>query len=399
MSVQKHRIAILTSGPEFGGAEVYALEWMKALHADGHEIWYFHPYKASYDVQTIIPWCYPVSYTISDRLMNFSRFDSLGSTIRNSLLPLDICRTMFELNTLLRTHEIDVLVSFGMKSNLLSFYLRAIPQHRKIIVLNDLVNVRWLRSILAGHFTLFSKAWYVSPSRAAFQLYGLRKGKVRRRILPPPVNSNHLTLQNSKADEAERNIRKEFWVRSDAMVLTTIGYITSHKGQREFCELIERLWDEGIVVHGFIVGKSYPHSREFEKSLRKYCERQGLMRKISFTGFRNDIPEILAESDVVVQFSHFEVFGIAVAEAMAAGKPVIAWELAGYKDLIRSWKEGFLIPRDRYSIVINLLKKMQTNHELIQETGKAAQIRVSQLCNPEVFSHRVQSLLRRVAAS
>lgn len=61
----------------------------------------------------------------------------------------------------------------------------------------------------------------------------------------------------------------------------------------------------------------------------------GIGRRVHFLGRRHDVPQLLKMSDVYVHSSHWEGFGIAAAEAMAAGLPVVATDVPGLDEIVR----------------------------------------------------------------
>ena len=71
---------------------------------------------------------------------------------------------------------------------------------------------------------------------------------------------------------------------------------------------------------------------------KKICEQLandfGLSNRIHFLGLRDDIPNILKTSDIVVMSSHWEGFGLAALEGMAANKPVIASNVPGLAQVV-----------------------------------------------------------------
>lgn len=84
-----------------------------------------------------------------------------------------------------------------------------------------------------------------------------------------------------------------------------------------------------------------------EGSLRPILEQQamtlGLSHRVRFLGFRTDIPEVLAAADVFVSSSDYEGNPLAVMEAMAAGKPVIATAVGGVPELVEHERTGILV--------------------------------------------------------
>jgi glycosyltransferase involved in cell wall biosynthesis len=65
---------------------------------------------------------------------------------------------------------------------------------------------------------------------------------------------------------------------------------------------------------------------------------------VHFLGRREDVPQILAAADVVVMPSYREAQGLAIVEALAANRPVIASNVGGIPEMIRSGENGMLVP-------------------------------------------------------
>jgi glycosyltransferase involved in cell wall biosynthesis len=80
------------------------------------------------------------------------------------------------------------------------------------------------------------------------------------------------------------------------------------------------------------------------KRLRDQSERLGIAPWVVFTGVRRDIPSLLPLLDVFVLPSLYEGFGIAILEAMAAGRPVIATEVGGIPEVVIHRETGLLVP-------------------------------------------------------
>lgn len=62
-----------------------------------------------------------------------------------------------------------------------------------------------------------------------------------------------------------------------------------------------------------------------------------LTERVKFLGNRKDIPELLAYADVAVLSSHYEGFGLVAVEGMAAGKPVVASNVEGLKEVVKGY--------------------------------------------------------------
>lgn len=87
-----------------------------------------------------------------------------------------------------------------------------------------------------------------------------------------------------------------------------------------------------------------------------------LSEQVKLLGIREDIPAILKTVDVVVQSSHIEGFGLAAAEGMAAGKPVIATDVPGLREVVDG--AGFLVPHQDANALAESIRQLQDNQEL-----------------------------------
>ncbi len=81
--------------------------------------------------------------------------------------------------------------------------------------------------------------------------------------------------------------------------------------------------------------------------LESLCKNEGLAGEVEFLGDRADVAELLGLSDIAVLATHTEGFGLAIAEAMSASKPVIATSLPVTREVLDDGRCGLLVrPRD-----------------------------------------------------
>jgi glycosyltransferase involved in cell wall biosynthesis len=70
----------------------------------------------------------------------------------------------------------------------------------------------------------------------------------------------------------------------------------------------------------------------------------GVEKNVIFAGYREDVPRVLSVFDIKVLPSVTEGLPLAILEAMAMGKPVIATEVGGVKEILKDGETGFLVP-------------------------------------------------------
>lgn len=114
---------------------------------------------------------------------------------------------------------------------------------------------------------------------------------------------------------------------SDRCVITMVGAFRPQKDQKT---LIDAL---ALLPHGqfelWLIGNG-----ELYDDVFSYAENSPVGDNIKFWGNRSDVPVLLKTSDIVVMSSHWEGFGLAAVEGMAAEKPVIASDVDGLKQIV-----------------------------------------------------------------
>lgn len=97
-------------------------------------------------------------------------------------------------------------------------------------------------------------------------------------------------------------------------------------------------------------------------------QKLGLINRVVFTGVRTDVPNILKASDIVVMSSHWEGFGLAAVEGMAAGKPVIASNVDGLAQIVGD--AGLLFEHSNAEALALQIDKLRVNREYYHDIAE-----------------------------
>ena len=149
-----------------------------------------------------------------------------------------------------------------------------------------------------------------------------------------------------------------------------IARLYESKGQQYLIAATRAVLEKCPTVRILLVG-----SGDHEDRFRQQVSKEGLDDIVIFTGYREDIPELIAISDIVVRPSDMEGFPINMLEAMLMKKPVIATKIAGVPEMITHGENGFMIePRD-----IDHLASYISIILLDEELGKKMGVRGQQI--------------------
>jgi glycosyltransferase involved in cell wall biosynthesis len=137
-----------------------------------------------------------------------------------------------------------------------------------------------------------------------------------------------------------------------------VGRFSEAKDQPTLIKAISTLQDN---VHLILVGEGPLLDKN-----KELANQLGITDRVHFLGFRKDIPEILKTVDIVVLSSHWEGFGLAAVEGMAAGKPVVSSNIPGLAGVVNG--AGSLFKNeDELKDIINILLE---NHVLYEKIAK-----------------------------
>jgi glycosyltransferase involved in cell wall biosynthesis len=113
------------------------------------------------------------------------------------------------------------------------------------------------------------------------------------------------------------------------------GRLSRYKGHEDFINLVASLLDDYPRLHGIVVGAGRKGSR-YRDQLEGLALSAGVGDRISFVGVRRDIREWMAASEIVLNLCSDppEAFGRTVLEALYLGRPVVAWNHGGVREIL-----------------------------------------------------------------
>lgn len=161
-------------------------------------------------------------------------------------------------------------------------------------------------------------------------------------------------------------IKKQLDIKEKDIIISCVAEFTSNKNQLFLLEGWKKLVQEFNNIHLLFIGKG-----KNLNNLKEYV-RQNSLPRVYFLGYRNDVPQILLKSDIVVLVSKREGLPRSIMEAMALGKPIIVSNVRGNRDLADQGKNGFLIELGDIDGLVSSMKELITDDKLRAEMGRAS---------------------------
>jgi glycosyltransferase involved in cell wall biosynthesis len=151
-------------------------------------------------------------------------------------------------------------------------------------------------------------------------------------------------------------------------VIGAVGNLYPIKGHRT---LIQALSSLSVPVHVVIAGRG-----EEEAALRRDAAALGLADRVHLLGFRDDVPDLLAAFDIYALPSFSEGQSLALIEAMAAGRPIVATAVGGNPELLGAGEPaGLLVPPGDPAALAEALARLLARPAEAERLGAAARAR------------------------
>ena len=158
------------------------------------------------------------------------------------------------------------------------------------------------------------------------------------RVDPATVVTIPNGIPGPEAVPVERRaaLRAEFGVPGRVLLAATVALFRAGKGHDDLLDAALLLGDAPVC---FVLAGSGPE----EARLRARVRAEGLEGRVTFAGFREDVAELLASSDLVVHPSQADALPTALIHALAAGVPAVATRVGGIPEIVGE-EAGVLVP-------------------------------------------------------
>ncbi len=183
-------------------------------------------------------------------------------------------------------------------------------------------------------------------------------------------------------------LRVAYGVSSDTPLLGFVGDLARQKGVDVLLKALSGI-DE--PWHLLIVGDGGERAK-----LEALCDELRLRDRATFTGHRDDVPEILSELDMLVSPSLFEGMPNAVLEAMAAGKPVVAGAVDGVVEVVTCPDLGVLVEPGDVGRLRAAVSALLEDPERRRRLGESARDHVARNFTVKAMVDRLERLFVRL---
>jgi glycosyltransferase involved in cell wall biosynthesis len=199
------------------------------------------------------------------------------------------------------------------------------------------------------------------------------------------VIHNAIEINHGEIASSGNSLNYALNLPANSIVLIAAGRLTWAKGYEDLINALNLIIEEDPRVYCLIAGDG-----ELRQSLEAEIKSSGLTKHVLLLGYlpREDVLSLMRVSDIFIMPSRSEGTPIALLEAAALRKPILATSVGGIPELLENGKECLLVPPGDLSELINGIRKLIQDTSLANRLAENAYQRVAQdfTVNAQVLS-------------
>lgn len=373
------------------------------VYPDDFSIWHFRKYliKALKERGCNV-------YAISTAGEYVGLIESLGAVhipveMNRFMSPMKDLKFLMALYNIFRTEKFDIVHNFTIKPNIYGAIAARVAGIKKIIGSvtglgfvysdNSELKLRRLRPVINKlywlGFKLSDKVWFQNADDLAFFVSSHLIDKQKAVIIKGSgVNLQEYWLYSLDSNKIVE-LKKELGANAlTKFVVMVVARVVWSKGVREFIEASEILKEKYPFTKFILVG---PIEKGSPLSVpQEYLREKEKSENFQWLGFRKDIKEILALSDLVVLPSYYrEGIPRSLLEAMALEKPIITTNSVGCKEVVEDGKNGYLIPIKDSKALADAIEVLINDDKKRADFGRYSRLKAEKEFDEKVVVDRI----------
>ena len=357
--MKSYSIILLGTQMAVGGAQKLLLEQALWFQSCGHKVTavFFYDRDNLYEKWT---------KTYPFEIYNLEAFDKKAGGLRS--LP-KLIQGLLKLWRILKNGKFDAIITFTHDSNVLGLPLAKLAGIRARVG-THLGEIRGMSKWRENLHTFL-------VNQGIIQTLVASSARTRNNAIEVGVQPEHITtiynaiMPFDVAHIDRESVREKIGLKKEDVFFVAVGRLVYEKGHEFFVEAMSIVTKEDSRAIAGICGAGPLHDQ-----LQTQIEILNLQNKVKLLGQWDEIPELLAASDVFVLPSRWEGLPMALLEGMMSGLPVIATRVEGVDEVVQPGEHGLLValesPAELAQAILQLLRSPADR----QRMGAAARERV-----------------------
>jgi glycosyltransferase involved in cell wall biosynthesis len=189
------------------------------------------------------------------------------------------------------------------------------------------------------------------------------------------------------SEEEKNNLRGRWGLTEHHAVIGIVSKLWEGKGHDLLIRAFKDIRKEKPQARLVIVGEGY-----LMEPLKDMVHQAGLSDVVIFTGFHEDVAQLIATFDVAVLPSYFEGMGRVLLEAMAMEKPVVGTAVGGIPDLIEQGLNGYLVSPGSEKELASAVLKILNDKGLALKMGQAGRMKMTDRFSAESMVRSIEKV-------
>jgi len=313
------RILQISSASSFGGGERYVADLTNQLHERGHDLYLAVRPRSPLAEHVHLP---------ADHIKTFR--------LRNAL---DV-QSAEAIARFVRRHEIEIVHAHMARDYSLAAYATRRNRNTKFVVTRHVLFPlhRLHRQTLARAHRVIAVSNAVATKLREERL----TSEDRITVVHNGIDTERFAHILDGFDRARFLTSKG--LPANLLLVGSIGELRTLKRHDDFIRAAAKIAERFPQTHFVLAGVDPSSTGEVRKQLEQLVTDLQLEDRFHFLGWLDDAENLLAALDVFVSASETESFGLAIAEAMAAGTAVVATATDGASEVVQQGKTGLLVP-------------------------------------------------------
>ncbi len=276
---------------------------------------------------------------------------------------------LFRLVRVIKHTHFDVIHLHGAKAGALGRVAALFAGKKKIIytphggAFHKFRGIRGFFYLIIEKVLALKRAHYVGVSKHSCSQISLnlRVPPTRLHMIYNGIDADDFIRTSSQSSLTRRSLDLE----DRHFVVLWPALFLEEKGHLEFLDAIgkdKNALDPEIVV--LLVGDGPLRAR-----ITRRIQELGIENQFRILGFRDDIPQLMKHSDLIMLGSRNEAFAYVLVEAMALSKPILATSVGSIPEIVQDGYNGILIPKEQIDQFVPTLNSCYHDRERTKQMG------------------------------
>ncbi len=199
-------------------------------------------------------------------------------------------------------------------------------------------------------------------------------------------------FKNSSCNK--ENKKKQLGINNNDPVIGMISCLKPQKSPLDYVRTCMDIYNERRDINFLLIGDGI-----LKRKCKEELSKSRLNGRFIFTGWRRDVAEILDIIDIVVLTSKWEGLPVSIIESLSKGKPVVATDAGGSRELIKDGVTGYITRPGEYKDTADMVLRVLKDKVLYNKMSHEAVLSIDESFDIKAMVNEIDSLYMNMGSS